>query len=176
MRRYKKNIDGKAVVKTANEIVVEKDGKTWYNPTHKMLLEDGWEVYTKPKPTEKQKLAQTKAQKKSEIRAHDSSPAVNEFYIGELPVWLDKATRAGLMLRFQAEIASGKESTTLWYGSAQFPLPLSMAMQMLYGLELYASACYDNTQAHLATIDTLATIEEVEAYDFTTAYPEKLRF
>lgn len=176
MRKYTKTIGGKTVIKRANEIVVEKDGKKWYSPTQKMLLDDGWTLYVKPKPTEKQKLAQTKAQKKSEIRAHDSSSAVNEFFIGELPVWLDKATRAGLMLRFQAEIASGKETTTLWYGSAQFSLPLSMAMQMLYGLELYASACYDNTQAHLAAVDGLTTIEEVEAYDFTTAYPEKLRF
>lgn len=176
MRKYIKDIDGKPVVREANKIVVVKDNITWYNPTHKMLIEDGWALYTKPKPTDAQKLAQAKAKKKNEIRAHDSSSAVNEFYIGELPVWLDKATRAGLMLRFQAEIASGKESTTLWYGSAQFPLPLSMAMQMLYGLELYASACYDNTQSHLAAVDALTTIEEVEAYDFTLFYPEKLRF
>ena len=47
---------------------------------------------------------------------------------------------------------------------------------MLYSIELYASACYDNTQKHKANIDKLETIEDVEAYDFTTDYPEYLNF
>lgn len=58
----------------------------------------------------------------------------------------------------------------------QFPLELNNAIQMLYALEIYASQCYDNTQWHLANINTLTTIEELEAYDYTSGYPEKLRF
>ena len=47
---------------------------------------------------------------------------------------------------------------------------------MLYALEVYASACYDRTQAHLAAIDALETIEEIESYDYRVGYPEKLKF
>jgi hypothetical protein len=47
---------------------------------------------------------------------------------------------------------------------------------MLYAIELYASACYDNTQRHLAAIKELQTIEEIESYDYKAGYPEKLRF
>ena len=50
------------------------------------------------------------------------------------------------------------------------------AMQMLYAIEVYASACYDNTQRHLSEVEKLETIEEVEAYNYRTGYPEKLRF
>jgi len=114
--------------------------------------------------------------KKQEIVYFDSSPEVNEFYIQDLSVWLDKATRAGLMLRFQAEEAVGKENTTLWYGNHQFELTISNAMQMLYFIENYASACYDNTQRHLANIEKLETVEEIKSYDYTTGYPEKLVF
>ena len=47
---------------------------------------------------------------------------------------------------------------------------------MLYALEVYASQCYDNTQRHLATVNGLQSIEEVEGYDYTTGYPTKLEF
>jgi hypothetical protein len=91
-------------------------------------------------------------------------------------MWLDKETRTGLKLRFEAEIAMGKTDTTLWADGVQYPLPLSTAVKMLYALEVYASMCYDNTQAHLAAIDAMTTVEEVEAYDHTSGYPEKLKF
>lgn len=61
----------------------------------------------------------------------------------------------------------------------QFPLPLVgdvTALDMLDVIELYASACYDNTQRHLANIGALSTVEEILAYDYTLGYPEKLRF
>lgn len=176
MQVYQKTIDGKTVIKPQNKIVVHKDGRQWFNPTHQMLLDDGWTLYVKPELTEEQLLERTKVRKSAELTAYDKSEAVNLFYISDMPVWLDKETRVGLKLRFEAELAQGNENTSLWYSGLQFPLPLSSAMQMLYALELYASACYDNTERHRANINALTTIEEVEAYDFTTFYPEKLRF
>ena len=113
---------------------------------------------------------------RNNIQNYDSSKEVNCFYIGDAEIWLDKATRAGLKLRFEAEVAMGAEETTLWYNNIQFPLKLEIAVQMLYAIEVYASACYDNTQKHLAELSKLTTLEEVESYDYKTGYPEKLRF
>lgn len=172
MKQYTKNNERKY----ANEIVIRKNGMQTINPPEEMILEDGWVEYVEPEKTEEQKLYMAKSSMKRRLKNYDESSLVNIFTIGGTKVWLDKATRAGLMLRFQAEIAAGKEDTVLWYDNQQFPLPLSSAMQMLYALELYASECYDNTQSHYAAIDALATVEEVEAYDFTVGYPEKLRF
>ncbi len=39
---------------------------------------------------------------------------------------------------------------------------------MLYAIEVYASACYDNTQLHLANVDALQTIEDISVYDYTS--------
>lgn len=176
MKRYTKQIDGKTVIEERNRIVINKDGMQTINPTHEMLIADGWVEYVIPEPTEEELFARAKRNLKNEITHHDSSSEVNEFYIQDIPVWLDKATRAGLKLRFEAEIAVGNENTSLWYNNMQFPLPLSQAMQMLYAIEIYASACYDNTQAHIANVEALSTIEECEAYDYRVGYPEKLRF
>lgn len=113
------------------------------------------------------------------ILALDSSDHVNSFTIGGMQMWLDKATRVGLKLRFDAEKRLGKTETTLWQNGMQFPLPLVgdvTAVDMLDGIELYASACYDVTQMHLAAISTLTSVEEVKNYDYMAGYPEKLVF
>lgn len=113
------------------------------------------------------------------IAAYDSSDEVNRFFIGEYPTWLDKATRVGLKLRFDAELAKGLESTILWQNSISFPLPLvgdGNAFHMLNAIELYASACYDNTQKHLSVAGMMISSEEMVAYDYKAGYPEKLRF
>ena len=174
MKRYSKTIDGKTIIKRADEIVIKGNGSQTFNPKEDAILADGWVEYEPPVivPT----LEEIKARKVDEILAYDSSSAVNEFSICGQPVWLDKATRAGLMLRFRAENAAGLTTTSLWYEGMQFTLPLETAMQMLYGLELYASACYDNTQAHIAAVNAMETIDAVNAYDYTTGYPAKLEF
>lgn len=171
-------------IKTRQEIVVVKNGMRTINPTEEMILADGWVEYVPTREmielSEEKKakaaLVRARHQLRNSIISYDSSDEVNAFYIQGKKVWLDKATRAGLMLRFQAEQAMGNEYTTLWYGVNQYELPLLGAFQMLYALEVYASQCYDNTQMHLAAIQGLSEIEEVESYDYTTGYPEILRF
>ena len=113
---------------------------------------------------------------KSCINTYDRSNSVNAFYIHGMEVWLDKSTRTGLKLRFEAENAIGQENTILWHNNMQFPLLVKDAIQMLYAIEIYASACYDNTQRHLAEVDKLKTVKEVDNYDYKSGYPEKLNF
>lgn len=174
MKKYFKEIDGKKVYKTRQQIVISKDGMSTYNPTEEMILADGWEEYIYIAP--EKNIEDIRRDKKHEIEIYDQSNKVNIFYVNDTPVWLDKATRSGLMLRFQAELATGQENTSLWYNGTQFPLILSQAVQMLYAIEIYASMCYDNTQLHLSNIDSLDSIEEIEGYDYKIGYPEKLYF
>ena len=183
MKRYIK--DGQ--IKTRNQIVIkgqrtikDKDGNdkvvgtNTYNPTEEMILADGWVEYVTPvyEPT----IEDYRRDKIREIERYDSSSEVNGFYIDGQEMWLDKATRVGLKLRFDAEIASGQTNTTLWYEGTPFNLELANAVQMLNAIELYASACYDNTQLHLANVDKLTSIEELDKYDYTIGYPDKLTF
>ena len=172
MKEYKKG----NLQKSANKIVIYKDGMQIFNPTEDMILEDGWVEYIEPQPTDEELLNIAKETKIAELTAYDKSNNVNYFYIGDVGLWLDLSKRTGLELRFKAEIASGIAQTTLWHEGMQFPLSPSAALQMLYALELYASACYDNTEHHRAAINALTTIEEVEAYDYTLLYPNKLKF
>lgn len=176
MKKYIKTIDGKQVIESANNIIIINDEFTTVNPTEEMILADGWEVYIKPEPTEEELLNEAKERVIKYINKYDSSKEVNGFYIGENHLWLDKATRVGLKLRFDAELESGKTSTTLWYEGVPFELELVNAIHMLNEIEIYASACYDNTQQHIYNIKSLENIEEIESYDYMDGYPEKIRF
>jgi hypothetical protein len=147
-----------------------------FNPTEEMILANGWEEFVVPTPSEEDALMTEIKNKQEEIALFDSSSAVNIFYIGEQPIWMDKSTRAGLKLRFEAELALGKTDTVLWYDGIQFPLNLQIAMQMLYAIEVYASQCYDNTQQHLSNVSKLTSIDEVDSYNYHTGYPEHLKF
>ena len=188
--KYSKIIDNKTVINDAKSIFLyikeqienpdthemEDIELQVFNPTHEMLINDGWELYTIPELTEEEIFNKTKREKINEINHYDSSDEINIFYIQGLPVWLDKATRAGLKLRFEAELAMKEENTTLWYGNQSFTLQLNMAIQMLYAIEVYASKCYDNTQKHLANVEKLETLEEIMEYEYKVGYPEKLNF
>lgn len=178
MKLYEKIIDGKQHCKPANKIVIIKDGMQTFNPTEEMLLEDGWKVHEPIpyEPSAEETLNMEREYKIEDILRHDSSPEVNGFYIEGQEMWLDKATRVGLKLRFDAEIASGKTNTTLWYEGIPFNLELTNAIQMLNAIELYASACYDNTQAHIANVKAIEDIDILKVYDYRTGYPEKLEF
>ena len=172
---YIKEIDGQLVTRHINDIVVIKDGMRIFNPSVELVLEDGWAVYEQPEP-EDIHINNLRQQRIDDLIRWDSSDNVNIFYLGEMPIWLDKATRVGLMLRFQSENALGKEQTTLWYDGIPVVLQLEDAIKMLYAIELYASACYDNTQKHYSNILKLNTEHDILNYDIRVGYPEKLTF
>ena len=113
---------------------------------------------------------------KDAISVYDSSDAVNSFTIDGKAIWLNKDTRLALRQRFVAEQASGIKNTTLWYGTDQFNLSVSDAIEMLNAIEIYACKCYDVTAAHKAMVQSMTTLDDVFGYDYTTASPENPSF
>ena len=119
-------------------------------------------------------LATAKAQKIAEIDAYDTSDAVNNFLVDGADMWLGKATRVGLMNSTTIAKNLGKEKVTLWLGSTELTLTCDKAISLLSAIEMYAVQCFDTTAAHKKAVGELTTVEEVEKYDITAGYPEKL--
>ena len=109
------------------------------------------------------------------IEAYDTTPAVNGFILNGERVWLDKATRVGLMNSTQIAKAMGKKTTTLWFGGMQIEVNCDKAIGLLSALEMYALECFNVTAAHKKAVAELNTVEEVLGYDYTKGYPEQLR-
>lgn len=120
------------------------------------------------------KLEQAKVNKIAEIAAYDTSDKVNGFMLNGLLVWLDKATRVGLMNSTTIAKAAGQETTTLWLGGLKLVVDCDKAIQLLSALEMYALECFNVTAAHNAAVAELKTIKEVEAFDVTADYPQQL--
>jgi len=110
------------------------------------------------------------------INAYDASENVNQFSYNDVPMWLDKDTRNGLIARLNAEKAVGKETSTLWLGTQSFTITPDAGLQMLSALEVYASECYDKTAEHKAAVVAMNDVETIVAYDFTAGYPNNLAF
>ena len=91
-------------------------------------------------------------------------------------MWLDKATRVGLMNSVTIEKTSGKADTTLWFGGEPYVIEVDKAIAMLSALEIYALSSYNVTEQHKARVIELTDIEAVLAYDYTVGYPDKLSF
>ena len=120
------------------------------------------------------KLKQVKVEKIAEITAYDTSDKVNGFVLNGLLVWLDKATRVGLMNSTTIAKAAGQQTTTLWLGDVKLEADCDKAIQLLSALEMYALECFNVTAAHKAAVTDLKTIKEVEAFDVTADYPKQL--
>lgn len=120
-------------------------------------------------------LQTAKQLKIAEIDAYDKSSAVNGFALNGTVVWLDKATRVGLMNSTSITKAMGQPTTTLWLGESKMEVPCDTAIQLLSALEMYALECFNVTAAHKVAVSELTSIEEVEKYDITAGYPAQLR-
>lgn len=109
------------------------------------------------------------------IVKYDASSSVNSFLLNGMQVWLDKATRVGLMNSTSIAKSMGQQKTTLWLGSYQLEVDCDKAIQLLSALEMYALECFNVTAAHKKAVSELDNIEGVLTYDYKSGYPEKLK-
>ena len=119
-------------------------------------------------------LEAAKTEVEAAITSYDSSSSVNSFLLNGMEVWLDKATRVGLMNSTSISKNMGQEKTSLWLGSYQLEVDCDKAIQLLSALEMYALECFNVTAAHKKAVSELDNIEAVLTYDYKSGYPEKL--
>ena len=120
-------------------------------------------------------LSAAKTSMLAEITSYDASSSVNSFLLNGMEVWLDKATRVGLMNSTAIAKNMGQEKTSLWLGSYQLEVDCDKAIQLLSALEMYALECFNVTAAHKKAVSELDNIEAVLTYDYKSGYPEKLK-
>ena len=144
-------------------------------PSVEQLTEWGFEEWVEPVPTPEELLAKAKASKIAELEAYDASE-VNSFSVNGKDMWLDHDVRQQLRISLDALSQAGRETVTKWFDGQAYAFPTVVWFQMLTAVEVYASDALNVTEGHRAAIESLLTVEEVEAYDFASGYPEKLSF
>lgn len=106
---------------------------------------------------------------------YDNSAEVNSFYLNGKRVWLNKATRVGLVNSLNLEKSTGKTDTILWFNNVSITIDIDKALQLLSIVEMYAKDCYNNTHKHYSDIAKLETLEDCFSFDITSGYPNILK-
>lgn len=119
-------------------------------------------------------IDKAKAAKIAEIAAYSDSDAVNTLSFHGMKTWLTPNVRANYLVSLDAAELLGETDITFVVEGVQVSLPIKQVRLLLAKIQRYADACYLVTERHKKAVRALRSIEEVEAYDYTTGYPEKL--
>jgi hypothetical protein len=111
-------------------------------------------------------LTEAIEKKLKEITDYDNSDAVNSFTYN----------RAGFKNSIESASLLGETTISIPTTAGIINLSLDTAKIMLAKIQRYADACYLVTMQHKAEVEMLTTIAEVESYDITKGYPDKLAF
>lgn len=149
-------------------------------PSVEQLTAWGFSEWHEPEPTPEQLLERAKQEKIAELEAYDASDAVNGFIIrtegGDVTEWLDTYKRNNAFRAIDSAKKLGDESISFAIGDIPVTLTVTTAEIYLARVEKYAVTCTNVTARHKAAINALDSVEAVEAYDFSTGYPERLTF
>ena len=115
-----------------------------------------------------------KAAKIAEIAAYSDSDAVNCLTFNGIKTWLTRTVRDGYDTSITAAKNLGEANVTFMVGDNEMQLPVDKARRVLDLVQRYADACFIVTERHKIAVRALQTVEEVESYDYTKGYPEKL--
>ena len=182
MKRYYRLENG---IKKWFNGVLQSGGKQIINPSEEQLVHAGYVEFVPPikeEPTEEELLRKAKEEKLKRLHEYDSSKSVNVCYIRyggqSISYWADKHERDALKSAVRDYITLGRTEYRLDLREMgiSINLPCDLLIQMLALLEVYATGCYNKTTDHEFAIKALTTKDEMEAYDFTEGYPEKLVF
>lgn len=118
-----------------------------------------------------------KFNKLNDIRNYDNSSEINDFTVnGETHAWFTPEQRSNYRNSVDAAKLLGVESLEIFVGDNLITIPISVAEQALASIQLYADQCYIKTKQHIAAVEALTTVEEINNYDYTVGYPTKLNF
>lgn len=123
----------------------------------------------------------SKILKIEEINKYDKSKDVESFYINDKRLWLSKEERSAIDRQIIARENNSLNDITLSFLTDDnemifFTIDNTKAKGMLDLLEIYAGDALNATNKHIQNVLKLTTVEDINNYNYTTNYPEKLNF
>ena len=155
-------------------VLLSDEQVEFYEENPNASVKEVWDMELTPPHV--RTLEEAKSEKIFEIEDYDRSEAVNSFTIGNQTMWLTVDERQQLATQISSNEAIGRDTMTRWFNGQEFTFPIATWKQMLVALEVYAGDALNVTESHKAAVNALETIEEVDNYDITAGYPEKLSF
>ena len=173
--------------KFGSSVVIE--GQRYFAPlSDEQMMAAGYTEYvepTPPAPTPEELLEQKRTQKLSAIEEYDRSDNVNSFtvqlkddetVVQEFDTWIDRETRADYKNSLDAAELLGRTEVTPVFNGMPITLSVQMAKIALAQAQIYANQCYNVTEQHKAAINAMDNWIDVDIFDITADYPQRLVF
>lgn len=150
-------------------------------PSEEQLYDWGYREWIEPAPTPQQLLEKAKQEKIASLMAYDASSAVNGFDVTlndttMSDLWITPEQRANYKNSLDSAELLGMDKVHPVLNGVTLELSVSNAKVYLAQIQIYADRCYGVTETHKANINALNSVDDVEAYDFETNYPQRLVF
>lgn len=153
-------------------VLLSKKQVAFHEAHPEASLREVWDMELTPAPQYVRSLEDAKRQKLAEIDSYDSSDAVNVFTVGGIPTWLTVQERLNRQRSVDAAKLKGVERLSFFVDDTEMEVATAEAEKMLATIQLYADECFLVTKRHKLAVESLESIEEVDAYDFTVGYPQ----
>lgn len=122
-------------------------------------------------------LWDAKREMEANISQYDNSENVNSFTINEeTSAWFTVQERTNYKNSIDSAKLLGVEQLSFFIGNTSLTISTELAERMLAAIQLYADTCFIVTKQHKLAVNSLETVEEVDNYDYTVGYPDKLNF
>lgn len=112
----------------------------------------------------------------SRIEEYSNSENVKSFTYNGESAWLDQATRLGVSTSTSVLILKGYDKAVLWLNGKAHSMNCDKLIDLLHDLEEYACECNNVTMQHIQAVESITSYAELNRYDYTANYPNKLNF
>ena len=121
-------------------------------------------------------LEQVKREKILNIEQYDNSESVNSFTVNGNSAWFTPEIRSNYKSSIDAAEILQESNISFFINNVEISLPVTTAKTMLAQIQRYADSCFIVTTNHKSEVNKLTTIADVNSYDITLGYPDKLIF
>lgn len=162
-----------------NKWVLLSEGQVKFHEEHpEASIKEVFDMELFPTPKEHVRdINDAKHEKLRDIDTYDNSESVNSFTINdEITTWFSKTERSNYKNSIESAKLLDVKELSLFINGNLMTIPTEVAERLLAAIQLYADACYIVTQQHKNVVEAMTEIEDVDNYDYTVGYPERLNF
>lgn len=159
-----------------NKWVLLSDEQVAFHEEHPTAsVKEVWDMQLTPVPP--RTLVQAKAEMIQKIDEYDNSSDVNGFTVnGTIEGWFTPEERSNYKSSIDAAKLLSVSALTFFLGDMEMTVTPTQAEYMLAQIQLYADQCFVVTKEHKIAVEGFETIEEVDNFEYTIGYPNKIDF
>lgn len=158
-------------------VKLSKAQTDFYLQNPKASVKEVWDTKLEDENPELSELERAQRDAINTIVLYDLSNAVNSFILNnQIETWFSVEQRLNYKQSVEAAKLLGEDTLEFLVEGMPFSISINNAEYMLAQIQRYADKCFMVTEQHKFNIKSLTDIEEINNYNYTVGYPEKLKF